>query len=174
MKWSVLTLVGADQPGIVAAVTNALYTQGCDLAQASMMRLGANFSIMLRVSHQPEIDLGDVLSDICASMGLHLHIDEDVAGQKQGHVAAVEPDVQVTVYGANRSGIVAQVTSVLAEAGLNIIDLETDVGGSEEHPIYVMTMEGVAMNGIEPLQKAIENLDADIEVNLDEVSTLRG
>lgn len=170
MKWSVLTLVGADQAGIVAAVTNVLFKQGCKLGQASMMRLGANFSMMLRVAHQENINLNDVLGQVCKTMGLHLHIDEDVAAS----VAEADPDVQVTVYGADRSGIVAQVSSVLAEAGLNIIDLETDIGGSEESPIYIMTMEGTANNGIEPLQKALESLDSDIEVNLDEINTLRG
>lgn len=170
MKWSVLTLVGADQSGIVAAVTDTLYQRGCSLAQASMMQLGANFAIMLRVSHEEDKNLREILADICERMGLHLHIDEDVSVQS----AALEPDVQVTVYGADRSGIVAQVTSALAQAGLNIIDLETDVAGSKDKPIYIMNIEGFAENGIEPLQKAIESLDSDIEVNIDEINTLRG
>ncbi len=170
MKWSVLTLVGADQSGIVAAVTDTLYQRGCSLAQASMMQLGANFAIMLRVSHEEDKDLREILADICERMGLHLHIDEDVSVQ----TAVLEPDVQVTVYGADRSGIVAQVTSALAQAGLNIIDLETDVAGSKDKPIYIMNIEGLAENGIEPLQKAIESLDSNIEVNIDEINTLRG
>ena len=170
MKWSVLTLVGADQSGIVAAVTDTLYQRGCSLAQASMMRLGANFAIMLRVSHAEDKDLRDILSDICTRMNLHLHIDEDATDA----TASLEPDVQVTVYGADRSGIVAQVTSALAQAGLNIIDLETDVAGSKEKPIYIMNLEGVAENGLAPLQKAIEALDSDIEINIDEINTLRG
>ena len=170
MKWSVLTLVGEDKPGIVAAVTQVLFEQGGVLAQASMMRLGSNFSIMLRVSHPPDIDLRQVLNEVCEKLNLHLHIDEDASKT----APEVDPDVQVTVYGADRSGIVAQVTSVLAQAGLNIIDLETDVAGSSEHPIYIMTMEGVASNGIEPLREAIQALDTDIEINLDEINTLRG
>lgn len=170
MKWSVLTLVGADKPGIVAEVTQALFEQGCILAQASMMRLGSNFAIMLRVSHQSDTNLKDVLADVCARLELHLHLDDD-APEK---VPTVDPDVQVTVYGADRSGIVAQVTSALAQAGLNIIDLETDIGGSEKSPIYVMNLEGVASKGIEPLRKAVESLDSDIEINLDEINTLRG
>lgn len=170
MKWSVLTLVGADQPGIVAAVTDALYQAGCNLAQASMMRLGANFAIMLRVSHKEAEDLASILGGTCDSLGLHLHIDEDVDGPGQ----SVEPDVQVTVYGADRSGIVAEVTRALAQAGLNIIDLESDVAGSPDRPIYIMTLEGTASRGIEPLQQALESLGQDIEVNIDEISTLRG
>ncbi len=170
MKYSVLTLVGADQPGIVAAVTGDLYRADCSLAQASMMRLGANFAIMLRVSHGEAVDLRQVLSSTCNSLGLHLHIDEDVSATAD----SPEPDVQVTVYGADRSGIVAQVTAALAEAGMNIIDLETDVGGSADKPIYIMSMEGVASRGIEALQQAVDDFDSDIEVNIDEISTLRG
>lgn len=169
MKWSVLTLVGADQPGIVAAVTDALYKQGCSLGQASMMKLGGNFSIMLRVSHSAETDLRQALSDPCSALNLHLHLDEDISAD----ASAIEPDVQITVYGADRSGIVAQVSSLLADAGLNIIDLETDIGGSQEHPIYIMTMDGVASKGVQPLQDALESLGSDIEINIDEINTLR-
>ena len=174
MKWSVLTLIGADQTGIVAAVTDVLYKNGCSLAQASMMRLGTNFAIMLRVSHSADKNLPQVLHDVCTNMGLHLHIDEDNADALFSEISQIEPNVQVTVYGADREGIVAQVTQTLTLAGLNIIDLETDVGGNKDKPIYIMTLEGVAQNGIEALQKALETLDTDIEVNLDEISTLRG
>ncbi len=170
MKWSVLTLVGADHPGIVARVTDALYKKGCSLAQASMMRLGANFAIMLRVSHAPETDLRQLLAEICESMQLHIHIDDDA----DNNVPVADPDVQITVYGADRTGIVAQVTTVLAGAGLNIVDLQTDTGGSEAKPLYIMTLLGQAKNGIEPLRDALEGLDANIEVNLDEMTTLRG
>lgn len=170
MKWSVLTLVGEDQSGIVAKVTDTLFKQGCNLAQASMMRLGANFTIMLRVSHEADVELSQVLAEICQQLHLRLHIDEDNSNPR----SLLDPDVQVTVYGADRSGIVAQVTSVLAEAGLNIIDLETDIGGTNESPIYIMTMEGKAQQGIEVLHSALEKLDSDIEVNLDEINTLRG
>lgn len=170
MQCSVLTLVGADQAGIVAAVTDALYKQGCSLAQASMMRLGANFAIMLRVSHDDKHDLREILSEICNDMNLHLHIDEDVDTDNVNP----DPDVQVTVYGADRNGIVAQVTSALTLAGLNIIDLETDIGGTKNKPIYIMTLEGLATKGIESLQNALDALSSDIEVNLDEINTLRG
>ncbi len=169
MKWSILTLVGADQPGIVAAVSGALFDAGCNLGQASMMRLGDNFAIMLRVSHAAETDLRGVLAEVCQRLSLHLHLDEDVTSDQP----AVDPDVQVTVYGADRSGIVAQVAGALAEAGLNITDLESDMGGDPQHPIYVMSLEGVAGEGIEALQRAVENLDSTIEVNIDEISTLR-
>ncbi|NIQ01387.1 MAG: amino acid-binding protein, partial [Nitrospinaceae bacterium] len=44
-----LTLVGKDRPGIVARISEALFQGGCYLGEASMARLGGNFSIMLMV-----------------------------------------------------------------------------------------------------------------------------
>jgi len=170
MKWSVLTLVGADQQGIVANVSRTLFDAGCQLAEASMMRLGGNFAIMLRVQHDAVINLREVLTDCVTKMNLHLHIDDDVEAQP----AHVEPDVHITVYGADRTGIVAEVTGKLADAGLNIIDLETAVGGSHEKPIYIMSIEGNATRGIEVLQQAVDALKDDIEVSLMPIDTLRG
>ncbi|VAW57551.1 hypothetical protein MNBD_GAMMA07-788 [hydrothermal vent metagenome] len=174
MKWSILTLVGADQSGMVAAVTDILYKNGCSLAQASMIKLGANFTIMLRVSHEADKNLQQILAGISKELNLHCHIDVDVTDDAAAEKDTLAPDVQVSVYGADKSGIVAQVTAALAMAGLNIIDLETDVAGSVDKPIYIMTLEGVATKGIKPLQNAIEALTLDAEINLNEIDTLRG
>jgi len=170
MTWSVLTLVGADRPGIVAAVSQALFDAGCQLAEASMMRLGGNFAIMLRVSHGPEQDLQQILAGVIERLQLHLHLDRDVPAARQH----LDPDVHITVYGADRAGIVAQVSGALAEAGLNIIDLETAVGGTADKPIYIMSIEGSASQGMVALQDAVDGLDDDIDISLTPVDTLRG
>ncbi|MDH5510271.1 MAG: amino acid-binding protein, partial [Nitrospinota bacterium] len=39
-KWSMLTIIGEDRPGIVAAVSKTLYEKGMNLGEASMLRLG--------------------------------------------------------------------------------------------------------------------------------------
>ena len=38
--WYMLTLIGEDKPGIVAAVTQALFDLGLNLGETSMLRLG--------------------------------------------------------------------------------------------------------------------------------------
>jgi len=45
--WSMLTLVGVDRPGIVARVTRAVFEAGGNLGEASVLRLGGNFTIMM-------------------------------------------------------------------------------------------------------------------------------
>ncbi len=171
-QWYMLTIVGEDRRGIVARVTDALFNGGCNLGEASMMRLGGSFTIMLMVElERSGSELQKLLQPVARSLNLHIHVDS-IEGRLHRHR---EPDVSITVYGADRAGIVARVTGVLAEAGLHILELESDVGGSSENPIYVMHIEGHAGEGIEALRSAMELIECDgIEVNLQPVDTMVG
>jgi glycine cleavage system transcriptional repressor len=167
-----VTLVGKDQIGIVAKITTALYEGGANLGEASMLRLGGNFTIMLMVGYEGTAQtLDNLLKPVADSLQCHLHIDS-IDGQLHQHQA---PNVRVSVHGADRVGIVAQVTTALAEGGLNVLDLESDVGGDENNPFYLMHIEGVATSGIEALETALQQLlsqQHDLEVKLEPIETM--
>ena len=171
-NWYMLTVVGQDRPGIVARVTSALYQGGCNLGEASMLRLGGNFTMMLMVQYDSTGDaLLAMLKPVGDELGLHCHIDE-IEGGLHKHIA---PDVRVTVFGADRAGIVARVTTVLADAGMNILDLESDVVGSEDKPIYVMHMEGCAAKGVAALESALAPMAKEgVEVRVSPIDTMMG
>ncbi|MDD3517084.1 MAG: ACT domain-containing protein [Chromatiales bacterium] len=170
--WYMLTLVGEDSPGIVADVTHALFEGGCNLGEASMIRLGGNFTIMLMVQTRlSRIELDELVRPAADARHLLVHVDS-IEGRLHQHA---EPDVQITVYGADRAGIVAQVTGVLAAAGLNILDLDSAVGGSSDKPIYIMSIEGQAAQGIEALEQALEPVrEGGIEVSVTPIDTMVG
>ncbi|MDX5333053.1 MAG: ACT domain-containing protein [Gammaproteobacteria bacterium] len=171
-EWNMVTVVGEDRPGIVAALTARLFEAGAHLGEASMMRLGSSFTIMLMVQGGagPQ-GLTDLLAPLAGEMGLRIHVDP-IEGGLHRHLV---PDVRITVHGADRAGIVARVTGALAEAGLNILDLESDVGGSIAHPIYIMVIEGLAREGIGAIEKAVAPLHREgIEVAVQPVDTLVG
>ena len=170
--WYMLTLTGADQPGIVASVTRALYERGWNLGEASMLRLGGNFTIMMMVGNVEQADeLQQALSRVVEDMGLSLHIDAMQGGLHQH----VPPNIMVRVSGADQAGIVARVTGALAEAGFNILDLESDVAGTREQPVYIMQIAGVATVPLESLEQALSDLrDQGIEVNLSPIEMLVG
>jgi glycine cleavage system transcriptional repressor len=167
-----LTLVGKDRPGIVAHVSAALFDGGCNLGEASMIRLGGNFTIMMMVQFDGTTKgLDDLMEPVADSMGLHRHIDR-IDAELHHHL---EPDVRITVYGADRSGIVARITGALAEAGLHILDMDTTVAGTEEKPIYIMQIEGHAAEGVEALQSALDIVVQDgIEAQLEPIETMIG
>jgi glycine cleavage system transcriptional repressor len=171
-KWYMLTLVGKDRPGIVAKVTTALYEAGCNLGETSMIRLGNSFTVMMMVdSRAGKAGLRAELQPVVDDLGLVLHIDTIEAGLHQRPV----PDVCILVHGADRTGIVSQVTSRAAAAGLNIVDLESDVAGTDDNPIYVLQIQGVAAQGIEAIETALAPLQAEgVKVDVQPVDTLIG
>jgi glycine cleavage system transcriptional repressor len=172
LKWYMLTLVGKDRPGIVAHVTAALYEGGANLGETSMMRLGGNFTIMMMVQFSGTTHaLQDLVGGVAESLGLQLHIDHIEARLHDHRI----PDVRITVYGADRAGIVAKVTGVLAEAGLDILELDSDVAGTDAEPIYIMNIEGHAAEGVLALESALDIVRAEgIDASLQPIDTLVG
>ena len=166
-----LTLVGQDKPGIVAAVTRVLYAAGMSLGEASMIRLGGNFTIMLMVSAAgSEQEVQSVVEPVARDLGLRLHVSDMEQGGLHKHRL---PNYQVRVTGADRAGIVAQVTGVLADQGFNILELESDVVGTDSKPVYIMNIAGYAEADLETLQQAMAGLE-DIDVRVSAVETLFG
>jgi len=167
-----LTLVGADRPGIVARVTEALYGAGCALGEASMLRLGTNFSIMMMVSDGAGVErLEAAVAPVARELGLRFHIDP-ISGGLHSHQV---PNIQVRVHGADRPGIVAQVTSALAGTGFNILELESDVAGAEDKPVYIMNIQGFCDATLEAVEEALQELSTQgIEVDVSSVETLIG
>ncbi|MFO7582331.1 glycine cleavage system protein R [Guyparkeria sp.] len=170
--WLLLTLVGADRPGIVAHVTRVLFGVGAELGETAMMRLGNQFAIMMMVRNagNPE-EVAGLLESTRAEFGLKLHVDRIDASLHQHR----EPDVSVTVHSADRSGIVADVTAALLEAGMNILDLRSDVGGSEDKPIYIMQIDGETSDGIEAIERSVAHFaDQGLTVRVTPLQTMRG
>jgi glycine cleavage system transcriptional repressor len=171
-QWHMLTLIGEDKPGIVAAVTRALFEFGLNLGETSMLRLGGNFTVMMMVSGEhSEAQLRDRLKPVIEAQGMCLNIDP-IKAHLHEHLV---PNIQVTVTGADRAGIVAQVTSALAEAGFNILDLESDVAGTADKPVYIMQIAGVADVAVEVIERALVPLrEEGVDVNVSAIETYIG
>jgi glycine cleavage system transcriptional repressor len=100
-----------------------------------------------------------------------MHVDS-IKGKLHAHV---EPNVRISVSGADRAGIVSSVTTALAESGLHILDLESDVGGDERQPIYIMHIEGYANEGTDSLQAAVDLIrEQGIDIHMVPVDTVIG
>tara|TARA_B110000438_G_scaffold249207_1_gene252361 strand:+ start:327 stop:866 length:540 start_codon:yes stop_codon:yes gene_type:complete len=171
--WLMLTLVGKDQPGIVAEVSRVLFDMQGNLGEASMTRLGGNFTIMLMACIPEEKTVVDEkLRPVCDRLELFFHLDEIEAGLHQH----VEPDVRISIHGADQAGIVALATDALNQAGFNILSLESDVGGQPENPVYIMHIEGVASNGFDVVDKALQVLarEKDVVARMTPIDTMVG
>ena len=72
----------------------------------------------------------------------------------------------MSVYGADRPGIVHRVASSLADNGVNIVDLSTRVIGDASRPVYAMILEVTLPRAADAaaLQKRLAELAADLGV----------
>ncbi len=163
-RWYMLSLVGKDRPGLVAQVSAALCKAGRNLGDSSMARLGANFTIMVMVQWDGSAEqLESIVQPISQSLALTPHIKE-LAGGMEHHV---EPDVRISVYAGDRLGIVEEVTTALADAGLNILHLDsnTDQGEGSENKTYYLHIEGTVSGGLDPLYAALDRLTSEKKMN---------
>jgi len=161
-----ISAIGADRPGIVAAVSAVLVDRGCNLEDTSMSILRGHFAMMLVVS-APEgtgaDDLEEALAPTAGSLELVVAvrpIDDAVPQTAPG------ADWTVSVYGADRPGIVHRVTSLLAGEGVNIVDLTTRMIGDEDRPVYVMFLDVTVPDGTDPtmLTGRLDTLAAELGV----------
>jgi glycine cleavage system transcriptional repressor len=159
--------VGADRPGIVSAVTGVFFDQGCNLEDTSMSVLRGHFSMMLIVkgpdSLSPEA-LEAALAEPAKELDLVVAvrgIDDDVPSSPPGE------RWELSVYGCDRPGIVHRVAALLAEAGINIVDLSTRVIGEADQPVYAMLLELTLPPGIDPaaLDDGLGALAAELDVD---------
>ena len=130
-----LTVLGDDRPGIVADVTAALAGLGANLEDSTMTLLRGHFAMVVLV--RTTAPVADVESAL-ASVGADGSLTVDVRELREPRAAAA-PGAAWTlrVHGADRPGIVASITEVLAAHGGNIVDLGTRLDSA----LYVLVAE---------------------------------
>jgi glycine cleavage system transcriptional repressor len=159
----VVTAVGADQPGIVAGLAGALYDLGANLDDATMTRLHNAFATMVSASLPAGTTVDDcraALRPLAVSLGLTV----TVLPVAPSAPPSAPPDHLLTVYGADKPGIVYAVAARLAERGINITDMDTRRAGSDESPLYIMLIE-IASGNID-LVDDIEALRKELVVDV--------
>jgi len=142
-----VTAVGADRPGIVAALTHALLDLGGNLEDCRAALLRGSFAIALLVTVPDDVDalsVDAVLRPVANELGLGLWTGP-AAPDATDHETVER--CMVSVYGVDRPGIVYAITAGLASAGANILDLSSRAVGSP--PIYVLGVEVELPAGID-------------------------
>lgn len=169
-----VTAVGADRPGIVAAVTGVLLAHGGNLEDTAMTRLGGHFAMVLVVEVvEDAAALEAALADAAAPLGLVVTVRPIAEVADADDVG--EPYF-VSVHGADRPGIVHRVASVLADHGANIVDLATHQLTTDAGTGYVVLLEVLVPGDADALRAALEataaDLGVDVTVRADEAEIL--
>jgi glycine cleavage system transcriptional repressor len=125
-RW-IVTALGQDRPGIVAGVAEVLYRLGCNLEDSAMTRLEGEFAIMLIFSSpagSSAQSLSRAFRPLERRLKLVVHLKPLTGRETRAPRPRGRPHV-ISVYGADRPGIVYRVSQLLARAGVNITDVHT-------------------------------------------------
>jgi|SRR5215211_1638308 len=156
-----VSMVGRDQPGIVAKVTRTLLEHGANVEDAQSTILRGHFAMTLIVSTDDDVDPARLRAAL-ERAGTDLRLDALTLSQIEDSQAAPAPEPShiVTVHGVDHPGIVNAVASALAECDVNITDLNTRlVGDPGREDLYAMMLEvavpeGLTAEGLEGLLEA--------------------
>ena len=161
-----VTVVGIDRPGIVASICQVLYEEGCNLEDVSSTILRGHFSMMLLV-HIPESTQAEELERHLQTTGDELGLSVTVRSVVEATSQTPAPTHMVSVYGADKPGIVFKVAERLADLGANITDLTSRVIGEAGAPVYAVMLEVVFPEGAEPdeLLSLRGELNMDVSVH---------
>jgi glycine cleavage system regulatory protein len=172
MKTYVLaTITCPDRPGVVDRVTAVAVAHGANWEESRMTRLGGDFAGIVRLAVAEEraeelMAALRALADDETSISARL-TREHADPPRQDRVPYV-----LRLTGADHEGIVSQVARYLAQHGVNVEDLETDVVPAPVSGTPLFRMEalllapsGVGLNDLRARLRDIgEELAVDIEV----------
>lgn len=180
-KYFAVFVLGTDGPGIVADISRALFELGANINDSSHTIIGNQFAMLLLISTAPSYSAEKIQSafqDITKKRGLTIHTHQ----LTHDDIYRRNPDpgqlCVIHLYGADKPGIVYQVTNLLASNNVNITDLSTRRFGSETKPIYIMYLEAEVPNNVDTrklgseLTKIAESLNVEIKYELEEVASL--
>lgn len=159
-----VTVVGNDRPGIVAAIAKVLYELGCNLEDATSTILRGHFSMMLVVRPPEGVD-ADAVDARLRAVGDELGLLVSARPVEDTHGQPPAPTHMISVYGADRPGIVFRVAEVLASSGSNITDLTSRLIGTQEQPVYAVMME-VALTDPDAAGRALGALRAELDLDV--------
>ena len=124
----VVTVMGPDRPGIVRLLSDRAQRFGVNWAASRLSRLAGEFAGMVHFEVPPENAdaFADSLRGLEASSGLKLVIAKSDSAQ----VPAGLHGVELELVGDDRVGILSNLTRILAEAGVSIEHIHTEIVGT--------------------------------------------
>jgi len=142
----ILSAMGKDRPGIVADVSEVIYECGGNIEDSSMSLLRNHFALLLLFSTEREEvnqKLPSALKRLEWEKKLTVFYSPITLEEAYPKFKEQADRFKITTSGVDHAGIVFRVCRLLADRGINIIDMETHRVLSAESgtPLFEMDMD---------------------------------
>jgi len=180
-KIFIITILANDRPGIVKTISEVLVAHGASWIDSQMSNMDDKFAGLVRISVPADnaAELNKAMQGLHdADNKLHLLIEEAIETAKETASEAVSKnksdhshhDLKLELVGADRPGIIDDITSVLVRSNVNIIKLQSE---QREAPMSSETLFWAKLHlGLpnstdqEKVQQALEELSDKLMVDM--------
>jgi glycine cleavage system transcriptional repressor len=169
MNKAILSILGRDRPGIVAAVARVLFDQSCNIENVSQTMLQTEFAGIFIVSLPDGMtsdDLHQELDSQLSPIGLTVLTKPCDHGEDACAGAACEPFV-ISTRGPDRKGLVAHISGVIARHGVNITNLQAMFKGGNDPGDNIMIFEVDVPKAVDLQTLAQDLRDKAADLHLD-------
>lgn len=162
----ILSVIGADRPGLTQALAGAVLAAGGNWLESHLSRLGGFYvgSVLIELAADGADALRAAVAAV-AGQGLEVRIAAALDGP-----AAAGAAVQFSLVGQDRPGIVHQVTAVLSglHANIEAFDTHLSVEPHSGAPLFHMEARLRLPPDLpaERVQAALEDISAEIMVDI--------
>jgi len=173
MEKLIITVIGRDRPGIIAAVTKSLYKQDCNLENANQMILQNEFAGFFIIEHPADTNIAAIKAKLDKDLegsGLRIHVDVVESDGNNAEETKGETFL-ITTIGPDQKGLVARFTEIIARYNVNVTNLRAVFKGGDNptenimsYEVYITPNENQAGLFASLREKALElNLDVSIQ-----------
>lgn len=161
-----LTVVGADRAGLVAAIADVVSDHGGNWETSQLAELAGTFAGVIEISVAPE-RADDLIAALRGLDGLLT-----VAAHPGAAEAASAPlrELNLTILGNDRPGIVREISTALGQHGVSIDRLTTAVRDAAMYGgrLFEASVVAHVPDGVDPdaVQDTLERIAAEIQVDL--------
>jgi glycine cleavage system regulatory protein len=171
MAYFVLTVLGDDRPGLVSAVAAPVNAHGGSWERSQLAQLAGKFAGIVQVS-VPDEESDALVADLLGlqEQGLHVQVERtDIPADDE----LVRYELELV--GADRPGIIAEISALLAARRVSIEDLTTDLvdapmsgGRLFEARAVLVAPESLSAAGLrEALEALADRLMVDVHLSLE-------
>jgi len=121
----VLTIIGLDRPGLVELVSKTVTAHQGNWESSRMARMAGRFAGILQVSAPPD-QVDRLAAALSALEGQDLRVVVERAAHEREAPAGAGHLLRVELVGNDRPGLIRDVSSALAERGINVEELATE------------------------------------------------
>ena len=169
MNKLIITVLGRDKPGIIAAVAKSLYKLDCNLENVNQMILQSEFAGFFFVEPPQDLEVDFIKTTLDKDLngkGLHIHVNNITSNGN--NVKETDAEIfLITTIGPDQKGLVARFTEIIADYNVNVINLTAVFKGGDNPNANIMTYEVAITSDVDQNSLFSALRDKAHDLNLD-------